>query len=93
MNYKLIDNRDDSQYEFHIDGVVAKVEYIREDSILKLTHTKVPDQLRGRGIAASLVEKILVDIKNRGLYVTPQCSYIVTYIKRHPQWTDLIYRE
>lgn len=53
------------------------------------THTVVPHELRGQGIAAALVLAGLQWARERGLKVVPQCSYVHTYLQRHPEWQDL----
>lgn len=55
-----------------------------------MTHTFVHPALEGRGIAAQLVEPALAWARAEGLKVDPVCSYVRVYIKRHPQWEDLL---
>jgi predicted GNAT family acetyltransferase len=51
MNYSLINNKANHQFEFHIDGFIAKIEYIRTENKIYPTHTEVPGELEGQGIA------------------------------------------
>jgi len=84
-------NKEKSQYETTIDGAVALAAYELEpgDRIV-FTHTIVPDQLSGRGIAQSLAKHALDDARARKLTVVPQCAFIAAYIKRHPEYEDLL---
>jgi predicted GNAT family acetyltransferase len=84
-------NKDESQFETIIDGAVALAAYELEpgDRIV-FTHTIVPDQLSGRGIAQSLAKHALDDARARKLTVVPQCAFIAAYIKRHPEYEDLL---
>jgi predicted GNAT family acetyltransferase len=50
----------------------------------------VPRALRGRGIAAQLVQAALDHARAHGLKVRPDCSYAETYIERHPDMQDLL---
>ena len=88
--YELINNTEKQQYEFHIEGYVAKLEYkMRGDKIL-LIHTEVPHELGGRGIAAQLVESVFKDIQSQGIKMAPYCPYVKAYLKRHPEWETIL---
>ncbi|MFT4858046.1 MAG: putative GNAT family acetyltransferase [Planctomycetota bacterium] len=90
MEYQLIDNEKAKQYEFHIEGVITKIEYIKAQSKIYLTHTEVPKKLEGRGIGSSLVKMALEDIKKKELILVPLCPFVALYIKRHPEWNELV---
>jgi len=67
-NYELTNNMDDSQYEFHVGKYLPKIEYIiSNNGEIYLTHTEVPTALEGKGIGSQLVEKVLIDIEEKGL--------------------------
>ncbi|WP_116496208.1 GNAT family N-acetyltransferase [Balneicella halophila] len=90
---ELIDNKEKKQYEFHIDGYTPRIEYIKsKNDEIYLTHTEVPSALEGRGIGTQLVEKALIDIKKQNLRLVPLCTFVATYIKRHPEWREIILR-
>ena len=44
----------------------------------------------GQGIGKELVLAALEDIRSKGLRVVPQCSFVEVYIRRHPEWADLV---
>ena len=90
MGYKLIDNTEGKQYEYHINGVVAKIEYIRTKDKIYLTHTEVPKELEGQGVASALVKDVLKDIESKELTLIPMCPFVASYIKRHPDWKKLV---
>lgn len=47
-NYKLIDNEEKHQYEFHIESYTPRIEYIKSSNgEIYLTHTEVPAALGG----------------------------------------------
>lgn len=90
-DYELINNEDQKRYEFHIDGHTARVEYIlTKDNKIYLTHTEVPRELEGKGIASALVKKVLSEVKNSGRKLVPLCPYVAQYMKKHPEWNELV---
>ena len=93
MKYELINNIHDRQYEFVIDGLVTKIEYIRAGEKIYLTHTEVPKELEGKGIASSLVKQVLEDIQKNSLKLVPLCPFVLGYIKRHPEWESLVFKD
>jgi predicted GNAT family acetyltransferase len=54
------------------------------------THTVVPPELRGRGIAEALVRAALADARAAGRKVVPACSYVARFMERHREFGDLL---
>ena len=72
-------------------GAEAEMTYRKEgDGPMVITHTGVPPEFEGRGIAARLVNKAIADARDEGFKITPVCSYVVAQFKRHPEWADLL---
>ena len=90
MEYQLIDNEKAKQYEFHIERVITKREYIKTQNKNYLTHTEVPTKREGKGIGSSLGKMALEDIKKKELILVPLCPLVALYIKRHPEWKELV---
>ncbi len=90
MEYMLIENIDAKQYEFQIDGFIAKIEYLRAQNNIYLTHTEVPKQIGGKGIGTALVKQVLMDIQEKALVLVPLCPFVALYIKRNPEWKKLV---
>lgn len=90
--YQLIHNAAQNRYEFHLDGGVAYIEYeaSREPGVWLLTHTIVPPQFEGQGIAGELAESTLEAFRERGERIIPECLYLVRYLQRHPEWRSLL---
>lgn len=55
MEYYLVDNKKKKRFEFQIGDNVAFIEYIFAKENIYLTHTEVPKELEGKGIASALV--------------------------------------
>lgn len=53
------------------------------------THTVVPREIGGQGIAAMLVERLIADARESGFRIVPECSYVAKKFKENPDWADL----
>ena len=93
MDYSLINNELDEQYEFHIDGFVPRITYAWSGGKIYFNHTEVPKELGGKGIGSSLVLKALEDIRQKGLMLVPRCPFVKKYIRLHPEWKFLVANE
>jgi len=89
-DYTLVHNEEKCQYEYHIEGFIAQFVYDDQDGVLYITHTLVPKELGGQGIAGALTKDALEDIEKRGLKVKPLCSYTVAYLEKHPEYKRLL---
>ncbi|MFN8478879.1 MAG: GNAT family N-acetyltransferase [Kouleothrix sp.] len=86
----VIHNAAASRFEATIDGLVSVAEYRRSGAQMIFTHTEVPPQLQGRGIAAELAHAALEYASAEQLQVVPLCWYIAQYIHRHPEYAALV---
>ncbi len=88
MSYKLIHNAAKSNYEYHIDGHIAYITYDEQNGNMHLTHTIVPEALAGKGLAKTLLEDVLQQIKKDHKKAVAQCSYVVKYLEKNPQASE-----
>ncbi len=79
-----------SRYEIEVEGKLAVCAYERGGGAQVFTHTLVPPELRGRGLAEVLVRTALDDAKAAGRKVVPQCSYVAKFIERHAEYQPLL---
>jgi hypothetical protein len=80
LRYELVDD----------DTVVGQIRYRREDGAVALVHTEVDPVYEGKGLAGELVEGALQDLRERGLRVIPVCPFVRAWLRRHPEYADLI---
>ena len=59
------------------------------DNVRVATHTIVPSEIGGRGIAALLVRRLIADAREIGFKVVPQCWYVAKKFDENPDWADL----
>ncbi len=62
---------------------------VLDDSRVLADHTLTPVELRGRGIAGALVERLVADARREGFRIVPQCPYVAAQFERHPEWSDV----
>jgi len=89
-NPTVIHNISANRYEIAIEGHLAVLEYTRREGVIAFVHTGTPEALRGRGLAAILVKFALDAARAEGLKVNPLCSYVDAYIKKNPEYADLV---
>ena len=59
-------------------------------NVLELTHTEVPEKLRGMGLASSMAETALSLTREKGLKVDIICPTVQEYVAKHPEYSDLV---
>ncbi len=82
---QVTNNPEKNRYELEVDGHLSIADYRLEDNRLIITHVEVPEALRGRGVAAQVMQGVAADAKGRGLAIFPVCPYAASYLKKHPQ--------
>ncbi|PTU73642.1 GNAT family N-acetyltransferase [Pseudomonas mangrovi] len=83
---KVQHDPDAHRFEVVLDGGRAYLAYMDlGKKTLDFYRTFVPDNLRGRGIAAALVEGALSYAESSGYSVIPSCSYVERYLERRGQ--------
>lgn len=85
---KLSEN---NRFELEVENAIAFIEFDKiEPNILDLIHTEVPEELAGKGVGSKLVSGALQYCKENGLKVIASCSFVKSYIEKHPQWQELL---
>ena len=87
---KVTNNEKESQFEVRSNGSLAVAAYELEPGLITFTHTSVPPELSGRGIANELARTGLDYARDKGLRVVAACSFIEKYIDRHPEYQELV---
>jgi len=77
------------RFEVTLDGFVCELDYTLHDRVMTITHTGVPSEVGGRGIAGELVRTALETARREGWKVIPACSYAQAWMQRHPDFADV----
>jgi predicted GNAT family acetyltransferase len=81
-------NRASSRYELETPHGLAIAVYRQEGDRLLFTHTEVPRDDEGQGLGSQLVRWALDDARRRGFKIVPACSFVVDFVRRHPEYRD-----
>ena len=87
---EVIHDEANQQFYIDLDGKRAELDYRPAGTAVAFVHTGVPREFEGRGIAGQLVNAGLAWASTKYATVVPQCSYVLAYIRRHPEWTSLL---
>ena len=93
MDAVTVEHRpDERRYELLVDGEPAGELVYRDrgGGVLAFLHTEVDPDVRLRGLGSALVVAALDDARARGLRVVPLCPFVDAYVRRHPEYGDLV---
>jgi uncharacterized protein len=90
MSIEIVHSKERLRFEATVESQLCVCQYRVFGKVMMLTHTGVPQALRGRGIAAALVQAALDHARAKGLKVRPDCSYAELYMQRHPETLELL---
>jgi len=83
-------NKSKNRFELEIDDHLAFVDYEMSPGSIALVHTEVPKELGGRGVGSILAKAVLENVRAQGMKVEPRCEFLAGYIKKHPEFADLV---
>ena len=72
------------------DELVGELRYRREPGVVVLVHTDVAASAEGSGVGSRLVKDALDDLRKRRLRVVALCPFVAAYVRRHPDYADLV---
>jgi uncharacterized protein len=87
----IADNPAAHRFELKTGGAVAaQAEYELLPGTIKFLHTDVLPGHEGKGLGSKLAKAALDEVRQRGLQVEPVCEFIAGYIRKHPDYLDLV---
>ena len=90
---QVIDNPDQRRFEIHVDGELAgfsEYELMDGGRYYAFSHTETDDRFQGQGLASVLVKEALDQVRAKGAGVLPYCPFVRTWLRRHPDYVDLV---
>ena len=83
-----------ARYEARVDGIEEPAELTISkvsDVLIIADHTYAPETMRGMGVAAALVNRLIADARANGQKIIPLCPYVKAQsLKHRDEWADLI---
>ena len=76
------------RFSAEVEGSHAQLDYTLAGTVMTITHTRVPQAIGGRGIAAELMRSALNAAHAAGWSVNPACSYAAAYMAKNAQQAD-----
>jgi predicted GNAT family acetyltransferase len=87
----IVHNPELSRYEVRVDGRTAGfTQYRLVSTAIDFVHTEVDPAFEGRGLGSKLAAGALDDVRANAGRAVASCPFISTYIKRHPEYADLL---
>jgi predicted GNAT family acetyltransferase len=90
MKYDIQLNQDHQRFEVELENLLCVIDYQLNGKVLTLPHVGVPEPLEGRGIAGELTRAALDWARTEKYRVIPVCPYVQAWLRRHPEYQDLI---
>lgn len=83
-----------ARYEARVPGIGEPAELTISkvsDTLIIADHTYAPDAMRGMGVAAALVSRLISDARSTGQKIIPLCPYVKAQSLKHAaEWADVI---
>lgn len=68
---------------------LATAAYTRTGDTITFTHTNVPEEVEGQGIATAMATEALGYARTEGLKVVPACAFFADFMEKNPEYEDL----
>jgi predicted GNAT family acetyltransferase len=88
---RVVDNPSELRYEvWSGDTLAGIIRYTLDDDVVTMVHTEVEPAFEDEGLGSVLVAGALDDARARGRRVRPLCQFVASYIRRHPEYGDVV---
>lgn len=93
MNITIQHDAQEQRFYAKLDGkeVDAELTYsLPQEKTMNFNHTYVAEELRNMKIAEQLATTSLAYARENGYSVVTTCAYMAAFVKRHPEYQDLL---
>ena len=91
---EITHDKENSQLYLEAESARALIDYKIRNDRMYLTHSEVPEALRGNGIGKILVEKSLEKLVEQGYdkeyKIIAKCPFIVYVVEKSPKWSKIV---
>jgi uncharacterized protein len=82
-----------NRYEARVGQELAGfADYHRQPGLVTVLHTEIDPAFEGRGVGSTLVRGLLDDIRRQEAKVLPVCPFVTSFLQRHPEYRDLVWK-
>ncbi len=94
MATEVLNDEKLNRYELLVDGEHAgAADYTIRDNVLTFVHTEIDPAREGQGLGGELAKGALNLVRADTDYrVRATCPFMSAYLKRHPEYNDLLER-
>ena len=90
-NYSVKHNPDEQEFTVDVNGSSGELAYSRpQEQVIDFSHTFVDEDLRNQGVANELIKTGLQYAQDNNFKVIASCPAVSAYIRRHPEWQQLL---
>jgi predicted GNAT family acetyltransferase len=88
----IADHPERHRYELDIDGKkAAEIVYrMHGAGTIEFEHTEVKPEFEGQGLASKIAAFAFADARKRSLKVICTCPYLQNWLKKHPEYQDIV---
>jgi uncharacterized protein len=87
----VFDNSGEHRYEIYSgDDLAGLAAYTATADRIVFTHVETREPFESHGFGSRLVRAALDDARRQNKRVTAQCPFVASYIRRHPEYRDLV---
>lgn len=79
-----------ARYEIVEHGATVYADYRLAGERLYIDYVFSPPVLRGTGASGRLMSALSADAREKGLKITPICGYAAAWLRRSPEFRDLL---
>jgi uncharacterized protein len=88
---RVEDNPERSRFEVFVGPTLAGfTDYHAQPGLVTLLHTEIDPAFEGRGIGTRFVSGVLDDLRRRDERVLPICPFVRAFLRRHPEYEDVV---
>ena len=90
MDEVSIEFKDNKSVAFIGNNEIGVCEFKDSDEGWIIFHTEVNSNYRGSGIAKKLLDRVVIEARNRNIKIIPKCEYAIKVMVGKNEYSDVI---
>lgn len=82
----------EKRYEMPFGHLMVYANVRKDTNFLYIDYVFAPPELRGTGAAGQFMMKLMDVVRTENLKVVPICGYAASWLQRHSDYHDLVFR-